>query len=498
MTRPPPQTLSMPFHRSRRGQHCSARRLLALSAAVLALAIATVWTASPGPSSAATTSYGFFASSAGGQTDNEVNPVELGVEFRSNVDGIISGVRYYRSPGNVGPHDARLWGPSGQRLASSSFTQETSAGWQTTTFASPVALKKGELYVASYRAPQGRYASAEGAFSNSRPLTVRDLTALRGVYSYDNKMPSRSWRDSNYFVDVIFTPKGSSAASSTPSPTSPMATPSAGPSTTTVGVAKGCAAKPSACGYPDASNTGVGVGANLVKSGCITARTAGQVIQNVFIDGCSISVEAPNVTIRNVKMSQSAVDSFAIIVRPGASARIENVEIAGLNKGIGSVQYAILSQTSSSVIVDRANLYQCADCIQGENMTITNSYIHDMANPPGAHVDGFQCNSSCGSTLRHNTIFNEWGQTAAIAFFADFGTPRNSIVEDNLLAGGGYTVYGGTDNASGIRIINNRFARQFSSKSGQYGHGTAFNRTANGNTWSGNTWDDTGSTVPAP
>jgi hypothetical protein len=259
-----------------------------------------------------------------------------------------------------------------------------------------------------------------------------------------------------------------------------------------------CGAKPSACGYPDATNTGVQPGVTLKPSGCVTARTDGQVIENLMIDGCTISVEAKNVTIRNVKMSLASKDMFALIVRSGASATIEDVEISGKDKSEASVQYAVLSQTSERVTVNRANLHHCADCIQGEKMVVTNSYIHDLANPPGAHVDGFQCNSSCGVTLRHNTILNEWSQTAAIALFADFGTPRDSTIDDNLLAGGGYSVYGGSNNATGIKITNNRFTRLYYPKGGYWGHGTAFARSGNGNVWSGNIWDDTGSTVSTP
>ena len=269
-------------------------------------------------------------------------------------------------------------------------------------------------------------------------------------------------------------------------------------STTSSSSKLNCGVTPSACGYPDATNTGVKAGATLKPSGCVTARTDGQVIENLVIDDCTISVEAKDVTIRNVKMSVASKDMFALIVRSGASATIEDVEISGKDKSGASVQYAVLSQTSERVTVNRANLHHCADCIQGERMVVTNSYIHDLANPPGAHVDGFQCNSSCGVTLRHNTILNEWNQTAAIALFADFGTPRDSTIDDNLLAGGGYSVYGGSTNATGIKITNNRFTRLYFPKGGYWGHGTAFNNSGSGNLWSGNTWDDTGSTVSTP
>ena len=279
-----------------------------------------------------------------------------------------------------------------------------------------------------------------------------------------------------------------------PSGTQPLITTS---SATTASSQQNCAAKPSACGYPDATNTGVQPGTTLTSSGCVTARTDGQVIENLVIDGCTISVEAQNVTIRNVKLTHTSVDMWGIIVREGASAKIQNVEVAGRDKSTKSVQYAILSQTMNPVTVDRANLHHCADCIQGERMVVTNSYIHDMANPPDAHVDGFQCNGSCEVTLRGNTIFNEWSQTSAIALFADFGTPRNSTIDNNLLAGGGYSLYAGTDSATGIKVTNNRFSRLYFPKGGYWGPACDYANNGTGNVWSGNIWDDTGSTVGA-
>ena len=210
---------------------------------------------------------------------------------------------------------------------------------------------------------------------------------------------------------------------------------------------------------------------SLNRSGCVTARGTGQVVENLVIDGCTIAVEAENVTIRNVKLTHTSVDMWGIIIREGASARIENVEIAGRDKSTGSIQYAILSQTEKPVTVDRANIHHCHNCIQGEFLTVTNSYIHNMADPPGAHVDGILCTGPCGLTLRHNTVLNEHGQTSAIALFPDFGTPRDSVIDNNLLAGGGYTVYAGEDDATGIKVTNNRFSRLYYPKGGYWGPG---------------------------
>lgn len=464
----------------------------------------------------------------------------LGTRFSSKRDGVVTAIRFYKGTGDTGPHIGTLWGPDGSVLARATFSGESTSGWQEARLDSATKISAGRIYTASYRAHRGKF--SRGGLA-ALPKQTGDLTALGAVASSSNGRPSSS-SSANHFVDVRFAPQraprawkppratttappttsttstaptsttstattttsSSTTATSPPSTTSsstansPSVPPTSATSSTTstAGATQtGCATKPSACGYPDATNTGVTPGTTLRASGCVNASTDGQVVENLSISGCTINVTAKNVTIRNVRMSLASIDMFAVIVRSGASATIQNVEISGLDKTGKSLQYAILSQTDNRVTVDRANLHHCADCIQGEAMVVTNSYIHDLANPPGAHVDGFQCNSSCGVTLTGNTILNEWDQTATIALFADFGTPRNSVIRGNLLAGGGYTVYAGGSNATGIEVTGNRFSRLYSSRGGNWGHGTQF--VANtGNVWSGNFWDDTGLSVPRP
>ena len=77
----------------------------------------------------------------------------------------------------------------------------------------------------------------------------------------------------------------------------------------------------------------------------------------------------------------------------------------------------------------------------------------------------------------------------------------NKTVENNFLAGGGYTIYGGDalgNPTSNIVIKGNRFGQLYYATSGQYGPGAYFNATATGNVWSGNTWDTTGQPSPPP
>ena len=76
---------------------------------------------------------------AGRADDGDPSPVEVGVKFKSDAFGTITGVRFYKAAANTGTHTGSLWTASGQRLAQATFTERDGArGWQTVTFANPV------------------------------------------------------------------------------------------------------------------------------------------------------------------------------------------------------------------------------------------------------------------------------------------------------------------------------------------------------------------------
>jgi hypothetical protein len=107
----------------------------------------TIWSASAAPVNPA---------------ENDPGAVEVGVKIRSDVNGFITGVRFYKGTANTGTHIANLWTTSGTRLATATFTNETATGWQQVTFASPVAIIDGTDYVASYHTNVGHYAGDGG------------------------------------------------------------------------------------------------------------------------------------------------------------------------------------------------------------------------------------------------------------------------------------------------------------------------------------------------
>lgn len=190
----------------------------------LVLVTVLVSGASARPAYAAdTASYTIFGSAVpANPADTDTSDVVVGTKFSASVAGTVTGVRYYKSAQNTGTKVGTLWDGNGRALASVTFPGQASVGWQTATFASPVAVTAGGTYTASYRAPVGRYAGDSGALSSSKPAKSGALTATQGVYSYTGGFPTKTWSSSNYYVDVVFQP-GTAPVTSTPTAT-PTAT----------------------------------------------------------------------------------------------------------------------------------------------------------------------------------------------------------------------------------------------------------------------------------
>ncbi|HEY3609045.1 MAG TPA: DUF4082 domain-containing protein [Pseudonocardiaceae bacterium] len=141
---------------------------------------------------------------------NDPNAYELGVTFTPSVNGTISGVKFYKGPQNTGTHTGTLWSMGGVALATGTYSGETASGWQTLTFASPVAVTAGTKYIASYTTTTGFYSSDNGYFNrtavNSPPLAANANVAgtPNGVYQPGSGFPTNSFGGSNYWVDVVF------------------------------------------------------------------------------------------------------------------------------------------------------------------------------------------------------------------------------------------------------------------------------------------------------
>jgi len=144
---------------------------------------------------------------------NDPSPVELGLKFQATTDGEITGLRFYKGPGNSGPHVADLWSSTGTLLATATFSNETANGWQQVNFASPVAITAGTTYVASYHT-NGDYAADPNLFASAQTNGLLTAPASsssggNGVYAYGDAglFPTSSFNSTSYGVDVLFRPQ---------------------------------------------------------------------------------------------------------------------------------------------------------------------------------------------------------------------------------------------------------------------------------------------------
>jgi hypothetical protein len=146
--------------------------------------------------------------------DTDSSAIELGVKFRTDVPGTITGIKFYKGSTNTGTHVGNLWDSTGTLLASATFTSETASGWQTVTFSTPVAISANTTYVASYHTNVGHYSDNGGYFTttgvDNGPLhaLAAGVSGPNGVYAYGttSKFPTSSYNSTNYWVDVIFAP----------------------------------------------------------------------------------------------------------------------------------------------------------------------------------------------------------------------------------------------------------------------------------------------------
>ncbi len=141
-------------------------------------------------------------------TTVEVNdgvPLTLGVRFSSDTAGQVTGVRFYKSAGNTGTHTGYLYTAAGQVLATVTFTNESSTGWQTATFSQPVNIQADTEYVAAYKTPTGKYSYTAGGFgegfTRGGPLKTEPDS---GSYSYSGDFPNTA-STASYLVDLVFT-----------------------------------------------------------------------------------------------------------------------------------------------------------------------------------------------------------------------------------------------------------------------------------------------------
>ena len=212
-----------------------------------------------------------------------------------------------------------------------------------------------------------------------------------------------------------------------------------------------------ASAWPNRASTGVPAGTALTASGPLTLSEDGQTVEGLDVDG-PIVVDASDVVIRNSRVHGSA--PTGILVR-GGSVRIERTEISGFANAISGDNWTATAVDIHGVTDDGVKL--------GNNVSLTDSWLHDFTPAADAHSDGVQMQSGLSNVrITGNDIDLSTAPEANAAIFLspDLGPSSDGpiTVENNRLNGGNYTLYcvdgaNGTYVVGGISILGNQFGR---------------------------------------
>ena len=211
---------------------------------------------------------------------------------------------------------------------------------------------------------------------------------------------------------------------------------------------------PTLAGWPDASNTGVPSGTALATvSGDLTIKTSGTVVSGKDIHGC-VNVQANNVTIKNSRIT--CPGAYGIRGFNGGTdytgLKIQDSELDGQNSGFSGVGY-------SNFTALRLNIHGFENGFAlGANVTIQDTYVHDLKLADGGHPDDIQTvDGGDNYVIEHNTLIAPVTNSAIALCCTSGDMVSNVLIDNNYLAGGGWTLYCPRQSTPGVRITNNKF-----------------------------------------
>ncbi|MFL5238273.1 MAG: DUF4082 domain-containing protein [Rhizomicrobium sp.] len=160
------------------------------------------------PVAAASTSTTLFTTQAPALTNvtDAGHDYELGMRFTSDASGVIQAIRYYKAPSETGSHVGHIWSATGQQLATVTFTNEGTSGWQQQALATPLTIQAGTSYVVSVNVNDYYVATSQG-FASGISNGGLNAPVSAGVYDYvAGVFPTADYQNTNYFRDVVFAP----------------------------------------------------------------------------------------------------------------------------------------------------------------------------------------------------------------------------------------------------------------------------------------------------
>lgn len=234
-------------------------------------------------------------------------------------------------------------------------------------------------------------------------------------------------------------------------------------------------------GWPNAETTGAS-GHLRTRDGDVEVTEDGTTLRNLRIRG-QVTIRADDVTVENVRVETDSI--YGILVW-GSNAEIVDTTIVG---GRGDTLAGLVAYEDGSFHALRIDVSGSEDGVRlADHCTLRRSFIHGLRGTSSSHYDAVTADGYRGWRIVGNRILNAHDQTAAVWVGDPRYEPSSGVLRHNLLAGGGYTVYGGPGTGQGIRVLDNHFSTVYHRRSGLFGPVTAWVRE--GNTWSGNVWHD--------
>jgi len=219
----------------------------------------------------------------------------------------------------------------------------------------------------------------------------------------------------------------------------------------------------------------------------------------------SITVLACNVTIKNVEVDSgvpytgdSTPDVFAIWLKQDENCGVTLDHVSVITKSAPNVYVTegIRTAYGGATTITNSKITGTQLGMTLATGTIQNNYILLGPTMRGDHNENILEDGTSNLSLIHNTFLNPNLQTSALSLFTEFGLNKNLLIQDNLLAGGGYTCYcgdGKSDNngnparSVNVSFVSNVFWKLYYPNVGYYGEGRAYN-PAGGGQWIGNVY----------
>jgi hypothetical protein len=222
-------------------------------------------------------------------------------------------------------------------------------------------------------------------------------------------------------------------------------------------------------GWPDASNSGVPAGTVLTPSGSMTISQAGAVISAREITG-SVTVNAPNVTIRNSRIQGNA---FNLIRSNSSGLLVEDSEIVNQPAaGQPNCHNAIAFGDYTVVRTEITGCENGADMGAG-NVLFQDNYVHDLDHVGPSHVfgssnphaDGIQMSDNARNIrILHNNISPQDDGSRDSTAGIIMGTSNSDVrIEDNRIDGSraAYAIYAPRTQTAGVFINRNRLLKGY-------------------------------------